>query len=134
MTSLHPYPEAPRPPRRSRSMPPDPPMPPRPPVLAEDEPPSGPGPVYQWRYRAGNRGYVHPWMDVAVDSGVHIGYGVNRITDVEFRIKPEREICEAQLRSHDAKGFHDHRCVRTLGHPPGERHITTIEDHTVEWE
>lgn len=90
-------------------------------------------PVYQWRYRAGKNGHVHHWMDVDEDAGVHIGYGANRITDVEFRVKPAREICEAQLRSHDATGFHDHRCVRTLGHPASERHITTIEDHTVEW-
>lgn len=95
-----------------------------------DEPPV----VYQWRYTLGKNGHTHQWMDVDEDAGVHIGYGTNRITDVEFRIKPTREICEVQLRSHDAHGFREHRCVRTLGHPPQERHITTIDDHTVEWD
>lgn len=91
-------------------------------------------PVYQWRYKLGRNGHISAWMDVGEKAGAHIGEGTRRISDVEFRVKPAREICEAQLRSHDAGGFHDHRCVRTLGHPASERHITTIGDHTVEWD
>lgn len=98
--------------------------------MSTDEQP----PVYQWRYHAGHRGHISQWKDVDESSGIVVTYGSNRITKVEFRIRPAREVCEATLRVHGASGSYEGRCVKTLGHPASERHITTVGELTVEWE
>lgn len=92
-------------------------------------------PVYQYRYQRGALGYTTPWQDIA-ETCVTTPYGVNRITSIEIRIKPEREVCEAAVNARPRgtwAGSRDHRCVRDLGHAAREGHLTYIDDLVVYW-
>lgn len=114
-------------PRSGRGMPPRPPAP-RPLTAVAVTPP-----VYQWRYKLGKNGHVSAWMDVHESAGYHVGYGTNRITDVEFRIKPQREVCEVELRVTGEDGAHYHRCIREQGHGAELKHLTKVGGYAVEW-
>lgn len=89
--------------------------------------------VYQWRYQAGKGGHLSKWMPVDENAGTVVYPGNNRITSVEFRIKPEREICEVELRVTSDDGAHYHRCIRDLGHGEKLKHLTKVGGYAVEW-
>jgi hypothetical protein len=109
-------------------------MPPRPPArpTAVDAEPAPEPPVYQWRYQAGKGGHLSAWMDVDENAGTQVYPGNNRITSVEFRIKPAREICEAEIRVHGPDVARYYRCTHDLGHR-GTPHLTSVRDMVMEW-
>lgn len=84
-----------------------------------------PPPVYQWRYRVGVRGHVSKWRDVTAGIGVSIVPGSNRVDQVEFRVKPEREVCDAEIYVYGVASAHYARCTLDLGHTNPDHHALT---------
>lgn len=89
-------------------------------------------PRYQWRYRAGARGHISVWHDVNERSGLRVPGGMNRITEVMFRVKPERDLCVMSLVASCApEPPREHRCQRDAGH--GGDHATVVDGQHLRW-